>query len=230
MKRRLALAALLATAALTAASAEAQQVRTKSYVYEWIHLRPSALDGSLPVLGALFLEDISGHGSRLDIHLTDPTTGEPIFECTAVAPERNFAPPEPFRHDYDIIQVGPFAQQATGDISANGFDTFLEFQCGQTLTSLTLNCPYQGVPVSRSLSHISFTHSGTSGAPQGIPATSFTQKGHHSPIQCNVVIDGVTYRHGRHPDPLYGDAGGALWHYRPRGGAPDVARPLARRL
>jgi hypothetical protein len=92
--------------------------------------------------------------------------------------------------DFNIVQVGSFAQQATGD--AAPITPWLHSSCHIPPLSLTVNCPYQGLPAPQASHHVTLHHSGTyrGSANQLSP---YTQNGHHDVVVCDVVVDGAVY-------------------------------------
>ena len=208
-------ACTLLTAALVSncvvGAAAAQTIKTKSYTYEWIHLKTAPLSQAK---GFLFMEDVSKHHSRIEGRLTDGTTGERILDCSAEG--QDF--PESSNFDFDIVQVGPFAQQASGDVAANNFIELILDDCGGPQT-LTLSCPYQGVPASQSSTHIAIDNKGTFGGTTRDPPATYIQRGHHDIIACDVVIDSVTYQ-----------MNGTLTHIRETRQGLSIEAPVARRL
>jgi hypothetical protein len=142
-------AAALGCAAVALISSPAAAA-TKTYVYEWMHLRPVFQPDGPFTRGALFLEDIHqtspvdnsapgsipGTNGRSVLKGHIEHDGQVIMQSSARGPEAGF--PQPTDGDYDIIQIGPFAQQAKGDISNNGFDGFVSEQCTEQHPDLEL--------------------------------------------------------------------------------------------
>ena len=149
--RRATLAVVALALALVTPSL-AQQTQTRIYEYEWIHLRFNTHLPGEDVIGWLFMEDVAGVRSRFQGSLRTPDGGQ-IFVCVGNTTEGITIP-----GDADIVQVGPFAQQASGNI-ASALPT-LQSTCPQ-LQSLTVSCPYQGVPAPQARGYTTFTHSGT---------------------------------------------------------------------
>jgi hypothetical protein len=93
--------------------------------------------------------------------------------------------------DADLIQVGPFAQQARGNVSP--LLDQLEHFCLVPPQSLTLDCPYQGVPAPQAAGHETFNHTGTyRGRVGGLPG-SYSQVGQHGPTACTVLVNEIAY-------------------------------------
>jgi hypothetical protein len=174
---------LLAGCALTT-PALAQTTQTKSYIYEWVHLRAGVEEG---LRGWLFIEDLQGtltQPSHLQGFLKDIHTGEMIFDCSGDADGLGF-------DNLDVIQVGPFAQQARGDIAP--MQQNLDNDCLLPPISLTLDCPYQGIPAPQAAGHEAFNHTGTyRGRVGGLPG-SYSQVGQHGPTACTVVVNDIPY-------------------------------------
>jgi hypothetical protein len=182
--RKIIISALLGWAlTLPTAIAQTPAIQTKSYVYEWIHLRARVEEG---LRGWLFIEDLQGtltQPSHLQGFLKDIHTGEMIFDCSRDT--------DGFGFHTDVIQVGPFAQQARGDIAP--IQQNLDNQCRLPPQSLTLDCPYQGVPAPQAAGHESFNHTGTyRNRVSGLPG-SYSQVGQHGPTACTVVVNGIPY-------------------------------------
>jgi hypothetical protein len=193
----LAMAAVLALAG----SADAQQPQppTVKYIYEWVHVRVGGrLGQGQPFAGVLFMGDVTsttGNGTNesiLDGYIHNAKTGEVILDC-------NLAIGRQFAND-DIVQVGPFAQEAHGDASRLLESPDATFGPGARCLvppankDLTIDCEFQGQQISTAPGHHTFTHSGTFNQ---IGKNSFTQRGQHGPTQCTLVIDGVEYEtHG----------------------------------
>jgi hypothetical protein len=135
MKTTAMLTVLLGVALAT--PVDAQTVRTKSFVHEQIHLR---LSGFQSVEGWLHMEDIGGVGSVFEILVFNVETRAVLFSCRTSAPID--VPPSEFR-DFDIVQVGQFAQQATAD--AEPIMDFIQGFYNRDISpvSLTLTCPFQ---------------------------------------------------------------------------------------
>jgi hypothetical protein len=178
--RRAALAAAALALVLVAPSL-AQQTQTRIYEYEWIHLRFNTHLPGADVIGWLFMEDVAGVRSRFQGSLRTPDEGQ-IFVCVGNTAEGITIP-----GDADIVQVGPFAQQGSGDV-ASALPA-LQSTCPQ-LQSLTVSCPYQGVPAPQARGYSTFTHSGTYRDDDGLEG-SYSISGRHSPILCDVEVNGV---------------------------------------
>ena len=160
------------------------------------------------------MEDVSNHHSRIEGRLTDGATGERILDCSTEGPD--FPGFENF--DFNIVQVGPFAQQASGDVAANGFIDLILENCGGPQT-LTLTCPFRGVPAPQSSQHIAIDNKGTYGGTNRNPPKTYIQRGHHDIIVCDVVIDDVTYQ-----------MEGTLTHIKETRRGIGIESPDARRL
>jgi hypothetical protein len=91
--------------------------------------------------------------------------------------------------DANIVQVGPFAQQASGDIIVSAFPA-LQSTC-RGLESLTVTCPYRGVPAPQATGYSTFTHSGTYRDDDGLAGSYSISSGRHGPILCEVEVNGV---------------------------------------
>ena len=179
--RRATLAAAALALALVMPSL-AQQTQTRTYDYEWIHLRFNTQLPGADVIGWLFMEDVAGVRSRFQGSLRTPDGGQ-IFVCVGNTAEGITIP-----GDADIVQVGPFAQQASGDI-ASALPT-LESTCPQ-LQSLTVSCPYQGVPAPQARGYTTFAHSGTYRDDDGLTGSYSISSGRHGPVLCDVAVNGV---------------------------------------
>jgi hypothetical protein len=181
--RKAILSVLLAGCSLTAPALSQQTppTQTKTYVYEFIHLRARVEEG---LRGWLFLEDVQGQGfSHVQGFLKDIHTGEMIFDCSRDT--------DGLGHNVDVIQVGPFAQQARGDVAP--MQQELDNQCRLPPRNLTLDCPYQGVPAPQAAGHETFHHTGTyRGRVGGLPG-SYSQVGQHGPTACTVVVNDIPY-------------------------------------
>lgn len=172
-------AALLTTVAALALSAPAHaQQETASYIYEWVHLRVGLLvGGGAGRQGVLFLGDTTAatpgraSSSTINGYVTN-NSGEVVLDCAVGVGGGNL--------NLDIVQVGPFAQEAHGDVAE-----LLEVTDGECehkpLGSLTLNCPFQGIPARdpRANGHSTFTHSGT--VNRTPHRETFSQQGRHGP-------------------------------------------------
>ena len=79
----------------------------------------------------------------------------------------------------NIVQVGPFAQQATADVAPGGplLDPFCSIP-----QIFTLDCPYRGVPITRAVGHDSFSFSGT-----------YRATGQRGPIVCEVQLNDMVF-------------------------------------
>jgi hypothetical protein len=176
----------LASCSLTppALAPQTPPTQTKTCVDEWIHLRARVEEGSR---GWLFIEDLQGtltQPSHLQGFLKNIHTGEMIFDCSRDTDGLGFGNP-------DVIQVGPFAQQARGDVAPIQQD--LDNHCLLPPQSLTLDCPYQGVPAPQAAGHETFNHTGTyRNRVSGLPG-SCSQVGQHGPTACTVVVNEIAY-------------------------------------
>lgn len=184
--KRLALT-LLATVAF-AAPATAQGTQTATHEYEWIHVRVG--DNQVGHLGSLFMGDITtkdvrsnSFSSQLQGVIRRSPNGEVILDCQldVGGPDRD-----------NIVQVGPFAQEAIGDAAnllANPFAT----NCVVFPESLTISCPFQGARVNVAPMHETFTHSGTINVTPP-NRESFSQQGRRGPTRCDMFINGEFFQ------------------------------------
>ena len=166
--------ALLATVALALAPpALAQQppVQTRTYDYEWLYFElQQGITNNDELDGQLFLEDVSSSvdaRSRVEgqifISNVEQTVG--LFHCHNTT------------DNVDILQVGPFAQQASADVTpATG-----GLLCS-TPQVFTFDCPYRGVPITRAVGHDSFSFSGT-----------YKATGRRGPIVCEVQLNDMVF-------------------------------------
>ena len=177
-------AATLALLLATPVEAEAQTVQTRTYVYEWISINMGSrnfIDANNSLFGFVFLEDVSnsrqsrsrvaGAVEQRDI---DGDLIQTHFVCNGETPV-----------NVNVVQVGPFAQQATADVEP-------ALPCGgnpQPL-SLTLDCPYLGVPVSRAFGHDTFSYSGKYHNPTTGLGGTYTATGQRGPIFCDMSFNG----------------------------------------
>ncbi len=106
--------------------------------------------------------------------------GQVILDCNPTTSN--------FGSNDDLVQVGPFAQQAHGDPAEMFANPTVSFGPGSTCfippaTSLTIDCPYAGVPVTTAPGHHSFEnkgtyHEGTGPLNTPVPAkNTFSQRG-----------------------------------------------------
>jgi hypothetical protein len=193
VKTRTAIALLIGAALAT--PAEAQTVRAKTFVRERILLGFSRFTDQGEIEGYLSMMDLSGIGSHIDIFLRDAVTKEPIYDCAQDAPgQRDDLPPQ----DFNIVQVGPFAQQATAAVLPGSPDTddFIDFMhsfcTGPNPNNLTVSCPYQGLPIGEAPHHVTVRHTGTYRGSSN-QLIKFDVSGHKDLDACEVVIDGVAY-------------------------------------
>ena len=167
--------ALLASVALAApvGAQVAPQPRTQTFTIEGVVLQVS---GGNNETGSLLLMDFHGRFSALKGHIRNTSTGAIRFQCTS-ASSNGTAPvdvPPGERRDFDVVQVGPFAQQATGDIEP--IAGAVQECGGDPPQTLSVVCPYQGVPAPKAPHHISFRHSGNYVGANGLPS-SYLQVG-----------------------------------------------------
>ena len=179
--RRATLAAAALALVLVAPSL-AQQTPTRIYDYEWIHLRFNTHLPGADVIGWLFMEDVAGVRSRFQGSLRTRTKAR---SSSASATQPRVSPSQETRTS---CKSGPFAQQASGNIAA-ALPT-LQSTCPQ-LQSLTVSCPYQGVPAPQAKGYSSFTHSGTYRDDDGLEGSYSISSGRHGPILCDVAVNGV---------------------------------------
>jgi hypothetical protein len=172
---------LIATLALLALPSAAGAA-TKTYNVERLHISISGFGEQLDSgRGWLFMEDVSGVRSTVRMVLiTD--LGTVLFPCIIqTAGSKN------------IVNVGPFAQRATGSLAS--VPAAARLNCRQ-ITSLTVNCAYEGVPAPESRSHIIVTgHKGTYRSPQTDAPSSYSITGHRDEVTfCDVTINGSLFR------------------------------------
>ena len=104
--RKAIISVLLAGCALTtpALSQQTPPTQTKTYVYEFIHLRARVEEG---LRGWLFLEDVQGQGfSHVQGFLKDIHPGDMIFDCSRDT--------NGLGDNVDVIQVGPSRSKRAG--------------------------------------------------------------------------------------------------------------------
>jgi hypothetical protein len=203
--KRLALALLASAAWASAAYGQTTPTVTRSYTYEWIHVRISLREPDQePFQGLLLTEDVSGtqgaqtrflgylHGTPIEGGDQQPVFHN-IFDCTGPANGANSPNDGRVPRNANIVQVGPFAQQATGDITPILGD--LDIMCTLPPDSLTINCPFQGVQAPQAPDYVTFTHSGTFRTPANLGSLSgsYSQNGRNGLASCVVVVNGVTY-------------------------------------
>jgi hypothetical protein len=170
----------------------AQTVRTKTFDREMMHLRFSTF-AEQPVTGWLFLGDVKGDHSRIELLLEEknPNTGEigaHIYDCEITAPQ------ESTPRDFNIVQVGPFAQQGAAAVTQGSREFMLSFcDFGLTPNTLTVDCPFQGLPIGTAPRHVTIRQTGTYRASGNQQQTTYDISGHRDVVVCEVVIDGVSY-------------------------------------
>jgi hypothetical protein len=158
-------------------------VQTKSYVYEQIHLRLENAGGHQLITGALFMEDVTNRHSQMELSVRNHATGALLYACSSGSLRNG-------RNDGDnIVQVGPFAQEAQAD--ATGLLALRFNDCARAPTSLIVHCPFQGIRAPQAPNYVTFTHSGT--YRDGPFPGSYSQQGRHGPTRCAVSIDGIAY-------------------------------------
>jgi hypothetical protein len=184
-------ASVMAMALALAASAEAQT--TKTFVHEQMFLTFSTFQGQ-NVAGWLFMEDVSLSHSQMRLFLYNTVNGSVLYDCHAVAPD---GLNDLQQRDRNIVSVGTFAQQGTADINArpagirNHFIAFVNDRCVLPRPStLTVSCPYQGLPITTAPNHIQFKHTGSSNLGG---ATTYEMTGHRDHGACTITVDGVPY-------------------------------------
>jgi hypothetical protein len=191
MNTSIAIALLIGVALTTPAAA--QTVRTKTYDIEMMHLRVSGFQS--PVEGWLFMIDVKGQRSRMELAFFDTQTGAAHYLCSVSGPDGVIARTP---GDYDIVQVGKFAQQATaavlpGSLNTVEFSDFVHSFCtGPNPKSLTVS-PYEGVTAPEALQHVTINHTGTYRSSVNGQSSTYTQKGHRDSVLCDILIDGVPY-------------------------------------
>jgi hypothetical protein len=173
-------AVLVIALAAPPALAQSPPVQTRTYDYEWLYLElPQAGDDTLDFDGRLFLEDVNGPAAARSTVSGEISfnTGEGdvhLISCFLVTlPNLN------------LIQVGPFAQQATGDLDPA--IPALEASCVLPPEILTLTCPYRGVPVTQAPGHDTFAFSGTYRTGAGLGGT-YKATGQRGPILCEMTV------------------------------------------
>jgi hypothetical protein len=170
--------ALLLCAALGTPAAAA----TKTYDVERIHI--DIVDGEFNGKALLFLEDVSGVRSSIELLMVALVNNErvvTVHDCQARSPAT------PAR-DFNIVQVGPFAQQATANTTPMA--STIASQCGPI--GVTVSCPYEGVPAPQARNHVTVNHAGTYKGANGV-ASSYKITGHRDVVGiCDVTINGGT--------------------------------------
>ena len=206
--KRLALALLASAAWASAAYGQTTPTVTRSYTYEWIHVRITLREPENdPFNGLLFMEDVSGAQgaqSRFLGYLRGEVIpslpegqGNPVietvFDCSG--PHNGVGRPTDGKisRNANIVQVGPFAQEAAGDIA--GILGDLDAQCTLPPDSLTISCPFGGVPAPQAPGYYTFRHDGTyrTDVSTGALPGSYSQQGRHGRAFCIVTINGTAY-------------------------------------
>jgi hypothetical protein len=179
VKTNIAIALLIGAVLATPAAAA-----TKTYDVERLHISISGFGEQLDSgKGWLFMEDVSGVRSTIEMDLiTD--LGTVLFPCT-------------IRTDgsKNIVNVGPFAQQATGSLAS--VPVAERTNCTQ-ITSLTVNCAYEGVQAKDAPNHIAVTgNKGTYRSGTGVPS-SYSITGHRDEVaSCEVTFNGQLFSEQR---------------------------------
>jgi hypothetical protein len=176
VKTNIAIILLICAALATPAAAQ-----TKTYNVERIHIDLN--DAELTGRGWVFMEDVGGVRSSFELVLLDGE-GPIVYKCLVAAS------PTPAR-DFNIVNVGPFAQQATANIAP--LAPFLPTRCGNppSPATLTVNCAYQGVPAPQARDHVTINHAGTYRGTNGV-ASSYKITGHRDMVGiCDVTINGT---------------------------------------
>jgi hypothetical protein len=200
MKHLLATAALVALLPALALAQQPPPTLTRSYTYEWVHLRFAFRDADgAPFHGLLLMEDVQGVQSRFVGYLRGhehPDNGSTVvvevFDCAGRTDGLSLPTDGLITRDANIVQVGPFAQQAAGDASPilDELDTL----CRIAPASVTIDCPFAGIPAPQAPGHVTFSHSGTyrTDANTNLPG-SYSQTGRHGPAFCRVHVNGTLY-------------------------------------
>jgi hypothetical protein len=190
MKTAIAIAALTVGVSFAALAADPPGTETARYDYEWIHLRMEPEAGGSPgaFSGILFMGDVTANSFRFPSTsnlqgFIRARTGEVVLDCSVgVGGPGND----------DIVQVGPFAQQAQGNTERLFANPLVQTGPGTFCSvpaEIVLDCPFQGVPAPNAQDHHQFTLSGTF---FDFPATqSYSQRGQHGPIHCEVFLNGT---------------------------------------
>jgi hypothetical protein len=167
---------LLATLALLALATPASAA-TKTYDVERIWIR---IIGEFNGNGWVFLEDVLGVRSTVQVVLISDE-GEIRYRCHAFGPHEG--PPR----DFNLANVGPFAQQGTGATN-NAFAFFLRFGCGTQVTGVTVSCPFAGVRAPEAIDHETVDQSGTYRTTNDL-ISSYKITGHRDrPDFCEITI------------------------------------------
>ncbi len=179
----LTLAALLVSTSI-AGSALAQAVQTRTYDYEWLYFELPRFEGDT-LAGKLFLEDVSSTGgvnarSVVDAEIFGEqpgTTRHDFFICKTTIPGGE-----------NIVQIGPFAQQATAEFLLPEGDpacfTPPPLPAPQTLE---IDCPFRGLQINQAPGHDTFRFTGKYRTPEG-RSGSYTATGQRGPIVCNFML------------------------------------------
>jgi hypothetical protein len=173
---------LIATALALLALPTSAIAATKTYDVERIFLR---ITGEFFGEGWVFMEDVKGLQSQIGIVLVDQE-GIIDFNCHGFAP---FTQPP---RDFNVVNVGPFAQQASGSLPS-AFAPFLRCGLQTPITSLEVSCPFGGIPAPQSLDHGTVNHAGTYKGENGV-ASSYKITGHRDRAGlCDVIINGGAF-------------------------------------
>jgi hypothetical protein len=172
------LIATLALLALTPAAGAA----TKTYDVERIHIQ---ISGDIAGRGWLFMEDVKGVRSSLQLVLLDGE-GTIVYGCHVFRTGR----------DFNIVNVGPFAQQATAATSTAFMGRGSAAPCGTKVTSVTVSCPFAGIPAPESLNQVTINQSGTYRGAEGT-ASSYKITGRRDvPALCTINVTTQTVSPG----------------------------------
>jgi hypothetical protein len=187
------LALLAAGVSHVAFAADALPTETARYDYEWIHLRLVEAPDPPRYSGAIQLEEVTALTSRGINESRASILIKQDFLTNLIDCHLHLGSSGPGSSNHDIIQVGPFAQQAEGDIDALLNDPLLQplgpgSFCSRPPEGLTVHCPYGGVPATSAEGHHQFTINDTFNDSPG--KEKFTQRVQHGPIHCDVFLNG----------------------------------------
>jgi hypothetical protein len=167
---------LIATLALLALPSAAGAA-TKTYDVERIHIQ---ITGDITGQGWLFMEDVKGVRSTMQLVLLDGE-GPIVYNCHVFASGR----------DFNIVNVGPFAQQATGKttvafLSSGGVCVGNRLRLGAS--ALKVSCPFAGVPAPESFNHVTINQSGTYRGANGVSSSYKITGRRDRPDFCTITV------------------------------------------
>lgn len=174
-----------------------QTKQTRTWTHEWAKIAGTSFPQAGDALqGEVFLHDVGKVTSRMSGYLMNVATGAFLMDCRTSVGNALDAPLAD-HFDVNIVQVGPFAQQASGDVTGllpwlNG--NGIKGGCAIPPASLIISCPYRGAPIATAPDHITFNHSGTFRgwvAGHENVASTYSIRGHRDYVFCDVFINGI---------------------------------------